>query len=300
MILTIAIVTWNRSGQLLDALQSCLDSDLPDDAQFVIVDNGSTDGTRMALESFFKKCSYNHKIHFSDINLGAGIGRNLAFSMSDGDYIYFMDDDAFIDSRHSKSFFKDALRILGDNPKVATLTTQIYDLAWERNRIERFGPSITEEIKECFMLCGGSHFLRRSFFLKQKRGPFMTNKYGYEELLPSLMAVDSGMYNAVAPSLIVMHNPKVNKWLFSDRNNEEVLITEIANQKGIKGALYPWLFYPLVCIAYELRCMKYLDRNQKKKSDIRVQSFKELEKEYPRIKARTLLGLLSKYGFSIF
>ena len=43
MELTIALVTMNREKQLIKALNSCLSCELPDETEFVIVDNCSTD-----------------------------------------------------------------------------------------------------------------------------------------------------------------------------------------------------------------------------------------------------------------
>ena len=149
------------------------------------------------------------------------------------------------------------------------------------------------------MLCGGSHFLRRSFF-QNRVGPFFPLKYGYEEMLPSLVIADAGFYNAVAPSLLVIHNPSVDKWKFSDKNNEDVLILEMANQKGLKSLLYPKWSYPLICAVYELRCLRYLNKVQKRKSNEKVRALTNLGLGYSRIHSMTLVKLVSKYGFSIF
>ena len=299
MKLTIAIITWNRSKQLEDALHSCVNCALPDDTQFVIVDSASTDDTRIVSERFSKQCPYPIKTHFSNINLGVGEGRNKAFSISDGAYVYFMDDDAYIDSSQYSSFFSSAIEILDQNPKIATLTTQIYDLVWKGNRVNKAGPYISPGISECFMFCGGSHFLRKAFF-QDKDGPYYPTRYGYEELLPSLVVTDSGFYNGFVPSLTVIHNPKENKWQFSNIKNEKVLISEIANQKGIKSRLYPKSIYPLVYLAYKLRCIKYLDNHQRKISDEWVHKISALGSELNRVQAKTIIKSFFKYGFSIF
>ena len=50
MKLSIAVVTMNRSIQLIEALDSCLTCNLPNDTEFVIIDNASTDDTEQKVK----------------------------------------------------------------------------------------------------------------------------------------------------------------------------------------------------------------------------------------------------------
>ena len=45
MKLTIGLVTMNRERQVAEAIQSCLQSNLPNDTEFVVINNASTDNT---------------------------------------------------------------------------------------------------------------------------------------------------------------------------------------------------------------------------------------------------------------
>lgn len=56
-ILSIVVITWNRSKQLAEALGSCFACDLPEDTEFVIIDNASTDDTEAVVSSLFKTIS---------------------------------------------------------------------------------------------------------------------------------------------------------------------------------------------------------------------------------------------------
>lgn len=67
--------------------------------------------------------------------------------------------------------------------------TQIYDEAWQTNRLEINGDKLLDDIYLCKMFCEGSHFLRRNFF---KEVPYLPNKYGYEGLPPSLKIWNEG------------------------------------------------------------------------------------------------------------
>lgn len=156
-------------------------------------------------------------------------------------------------------FFLNAISIFETNNRIATLTTQIYDLLWGKNRISIYGPNLCEGVRYCHMLCGGSHFLSRSFF--KSGDPYFPNKYGYEEILPSLRVADAGYINAFAEKLCVIHNPLVNKWDYNISANEEILIKEIALPCLMKIKYYPLVVAPLVKIAYRVRCRKYLNNH---------------------------------------
>ena len=146
MKLSIAVVTMNRERQLLEALQSCVECDLPEDTQFVIIDNASSDGTESAIANFFGIHHFEYYYEKLPRNIGCGNGRNYAYLKSKGEYVYFLDDYAYID-KNCRHFFKTALEIFENNNKIATLTTQIYDLMWQKNRISHAGPEMMNGIK---------------------------------------------------------------------------------------------------------------------------------------------------------
>lgn len=297
MKLSIAVITWNRERQLIEALQSCVNSVIPIDTQFVIIDNASTDHTEEVVKEFFQRYKYEFIYEKMTKNLGVGRGRNYAYSKTKGDYVYFMDDDAYIDTK-CPHFFKKAIEVFDSNPSIATLTTQIYDLLWKSNRITNYGPLIKEDIRHCNMICGGSHFLSRSFF--KNADPYFPNQYGYEEILPSIRVIDAGYVNAFVESLLVIHNPLVNKWDFSNKSNEVILIKAIAIPRALKSKYYPMITVPLVYAAYKFRCMKYLSRKQRQQAAIMS---KEISNSYQfgkRISLKAVLTMYKNFGFSIF
>ena len=297
MKLSIAVVTMNREKQLIEALQSCIASKLPIDTQFIIIDNASTDGTESVITSFFQENPYEYYYEKLQDNIGCGNGRNYAYSKSKGDYVYFMDDDAYI-AANCEDFFVQAIEIFEANKRIATLTTQIYDLVWKKNRVLSEGPLIDTDVRHCQMLCGGSHFLSRSFF--GETDPYFPNKYGYEEILPSLRVVDAGYENAFAEKLCVIHNPLVNKWDYNDSANEGILIKGVALPCLMKVKYYPKVVVPVVKFAYYARCRKYLNKEQTIKANKMISDLFYLYDWPPRVKFRTVLKLFKYFGFSIF
>ncbi len=298
IVLSIAVITWNRSRQLAEALKSCFACNLPENTEFVIIDNGSTDDTEQVVLSLFKNSHYLFFYEKMKENLGAGEGRNVAFSKCNGKYVYFMDDDAYIDVKNDPDFFIKGIQIFDSHEYVMTLTTQIYDLAWKANRLPNRAPKIDDSLCKCYMVCGGSHFLRRSFF--GGTNPYFPNKYGYEELQPSLRVADAGYINAYSPNLRVIHNPAVNKWQFKEISNTDTLISEIANQFAIKTSVYPRLAYPICLLAYLIRQKRHLPHSELVRCN---HVARELKKTYyfgPRIRLRTIVSMYRDFGFKVF
>lgn len=268
MKLTNGLVTMNRERQVAEAIQSCLQSNLPNETEFVVINNASTDNTETMVKSILDSSGYPYVYYKTESNIGAGGGRTLYFEKSTGEYIYGMDDDAVVDFENDPDFFVKAIEILDGHQNIATLATQIYDTAWQANRQAICGKEIYLGVYKCKMFCGGSHFLRKSFF---DTSPYLSNMYGYEELPPSLMTMDAGMINAFCPDLIAIHKPAVNKWdrspiwgygfdsfkyynrlmtghFYYSHNNYIELLYDL----GIIGfAIYYWFYWKLFYVAWK-------------------------------------------------
>lgn len=295
-LLSITFVTMNRSKQLENAINSCLMCNLPSETEFVIVDNASTDNTEEIIKKINSKSDYAFKYYKLERNIGAGKGRNMCFEKSKGYYIYGCDDDAEIDYKTNTNFFMDAIKIFEENKKIATLATQIFDIAWNANRQHINGPKIGNDLYICKMFSGGSHFLRKDFF---NYPPYLNNSYGYEELPPSLLVIDNGGINAFCPNLLAIHKPRVNKWDFNKKINKKYLIIECAAPYAIKKMMYPIFSRPFVYIAHLIRCKRYLDKKDIHEEKILVN---EMINKYSldRIKNMSLIKLFYYFGFSIF
>ena len=298
MKLSIAIVTMNRQDQVGQAIESCFRCDLPFETEFVVVDNASTDNTEETVKSLFENAEYNLIYKKVEENQGVGGGRNLANSLCTGQYIYAMDDDAYI-SETNLDFFVRAIKLLDSHNDIVALTTMIYDTAWQCNRQEARGKEFYPGVYKTAMFCGGSHFLRTSFY---KESPYLPNKYGYEELPPSLLAYDAGYVTALCTELLVIHNPKVNKWDKSISSNTVLICRDCAIPYSIRRMMYPKVFTPILYLAYVTRIRKHLAfvDNAKDVCDKLVEENCRLYPINSKIKFSTVIGLLKNFGISIF
>ena len=289
----------NRAMQVQEAILSCLSCDLPNETEFVVIDNASTDNTEESVDDVLKVCGYNYYYEKLSENLGVGGGRNYAYNKACGEFVYMLDDDAVVDFENTPRFFMRAVKILESDSTIATLTTQIYDTAWQRNRIEVGSVQYSDGLYKCLMFCGGSHFLRKSFFVDS---PYLPNKYGYEEIPPSLRVMDAGKVNVFCPDLRIIHKPQKNKWDWGDEKNHELLVKEIALSFAIKKMMYPFVFRPLLYFAYRKRCAKHLKNvvNGERRADAIVCETIQCYPVGKKIRNRTALRMYRDFGLAIF
>lgn len=298
MKLSIAVITMNRSSQLMEALDSCLGCNLPKDTEFVIIDNASTDDTEQKVKEKLADCGYSYYYEKLPENIGAGAGRSYAYEKTTGEYVYGLDDDAII-SPDNINFFLDAIKIFESDESIVTLGTQIYDTAWEKNRQSSSGISLMDGVYLCKMFSAGSHFLKKDFF---KEAPYFKNIYGYEELPPCLIAFDEGKKNAFCEYLVAIHKPKIDKWDYNSPKNFNLLINECATPYAIKKMMYPRLFRPVLYMAFKKRCKLHLthipNAAQRVKSVVKstIKDYKITRK----IGFKTVIKMYKNFGVSIF
>lgn len=89
--LSVVIPTYNRAALVVEAVESVL-AQQGVRPEVVVVDDGSTDGTRAALERFAGRIIYVHQR-----NAGMNAARNAGIRASGGEYVAFLDsDDAWL------------------------------------------------------------------------------------------------------------------------------------------------------------------------------------------------------------
>lgn len=86
-LISVIIPTFNRKEKVVGAVESVLQQDY-DNFELIVVDDGSTDGTKEYLEGEFK----NIKVIRQE-NKGVSGARNLGIKESKGEYIAFLDSD---------------------------------------------------------------------------------------------------------------------------------------------------------------------------------------------------------------
>ncbi len=88
--ISVIMPVYNTAGYLMEAVESVLNQTMPD-FEFIIVNDGSTDGGGAILERY---ANLDKRIRlFTKKNEGSSIARSLGLSRAIGTYLYFMDSD---------------------------------------------------------------------------------------------------------------------------------------------------------------------------------------------------------------
>lgn len=299
MKLSIAVITMNRAEQLIRALQSCVNCVLPSDTEFVIVDNASTDDTRLVVKDFFSTNNFPYKYEYEKENLGVGGGRNRAFEMTDGDIAYFLDDDAIIAPSSRESFFVEPLRLFEKYAEVASITTRIYDeLIGEDRTVFYSKKNHLKEMSDIFMYLGGSHFLRKCVFSKPL---YLDIKYGMEEIVPSVQCMNLGMYNCYLPTISIIHQPKVNKWVNDSQVAKSIAMTYNVNVLCSKKLLYPLCLHPILYVFFYLRNFKHfgLDLHSHLQAIRLSKKFSNKDYSVESVQLKTICLFIKRYPIAV-
>ncbi len=113
---SIIIVNYNSGNDLSCCLQSLFEMDMKD-AEIVVVDNASTDGSLVDIQSSFPQ------VHWisSSTNLGFGAACNLASGWGRGKYLAFLNPDTQV----TPGWLDKVIAVLDANPKVGMVTPKI-------------------------------------------------------------------------------------------------------------------------------------------------------------------------------
>ena len=90
-LIAVIVVTHNRKDDLARCLESVAQQQY-ESLETIVVDNGSTDGTAELVRHRYSGCT----LCISEKNAGTSVTRNAAIKLSRGEYIWFLDSDAYI------------------------------------------------------------------------------------------------------------------------------------------------------------------------------------------------------------
>ena len=111
------MASYNHEKYVAEAIQSVLDQTL-EDFEFIIVDDGSTDGTVDEIRRFD-----DPRISFTplDSNHGLAVAKTRAFDMARGKYVAILNsDDAFLPDKLEKQ-----LQVLRERPEMGAVFTSV-------------------------------------------------------------------------------------------------------------------------------------------------------------------------------
>jgi glycosyltransferase involved in cell wall biosynthesis len=156
--LTVAICTYNRSALLPKALESVASQTLAEDFEILIVDNGSTDNTREIVASWQRR---DARIRYViERTPGISHARNCAIREARGEYLAFLDDDAWADAGWLENLIA-PIRSIQPAPKCVVGPVS---LVWDGKRPDWFPPRF-ESLLCSYRMGETSRFLKPGEYL---------------------------------------------------------------------------------------------------------------------------------------
>lgn len=243
--ISIMIITYNRKNELLRALQSCVKNRI-EDMEVVIVDNNSVDGTQEEVEGYLLKNNIKYKYYYSDNNLGISSGRNKAFELCEGEYIFCLDDDAIV---ITDDFFKKLYQNMCQTEAVAA-SVQIYEPASNR-QLKGYIYEKNGQLRALSYI-GAAHILRTSFFQGAKLYPDSL-VFGSEEYYVAYRIQKYKKTLLHFEDLIVYHMPSKVARVYGDDRKASI----IANNYIVRKMCYPIIACPFLYFFLQMRIVKH-------------------------------------------
>jgi len=168
--ITVIIPTFNRRKYIVDAVDSVLAQDI-DDLEIIVIDDGSTDGTQLALDSYMKDIRYIYQE-----NRGVSAARNRGVRESRGELLAFLDSDDVwspekLKSQTEKLRFEDILSFEGvewfvDREEDQGFLNQCESVMWPRCDASGYVIDPVLDVAEGRYLHLGTLLCKRSTFLE--------------------------------------------------------------------------------------------------------------------------------------
>ncbi|MCX8059572.1 MAG: glycosyltransferase, partial [Aquificaceae bacterium] len=166
---SVVVTVYNGESYIEKALQSIIEQTRKPD-EIVVIDDASTDRTRdIVLKSFAGKVVY----HRNPTNRERCYSRNKGFSLSQGEYVFFMDYDDLWEEHHVETL----LRLWGDAQIVYSFPRRLIDATGKV--IKRSSRSLPQD--PCMAVFSGvvgypsATAFRRDYFLEYK-DPYMVRE----------------------------------------------------------------------------------------------------------------------------
>jgi glycosyltransferase involved in cell wall biosynthesis len=180
-----SIITCTQNRLESGFLEKCINSiQLQEPADFtfehILIDDGSTDGTKEYLEKFTKKYS-NIKIFTSDKPLGPAKSYEKGISLAKGDFITFLDDD----DKLPRDSLKKRTKYITENPEIDWFVARARWIDEKGNLIKgtKRGVPPSEHQYETLLynnyIHGGTPVVRRSCFKNVEWPEWLTYSQDY-------------------------------------------------------------------------------------------------------------------------
>jgi glycosyltransferase involved in cell wall biosynthesis len=203
--ISVIIPTYNRKDKLIETFKT-LEGQTLDKNEFevIVVDDGSTDGTREFLKEFATKTILKLRYFFQE-HQGPGRARNFGASQANGSVVYFCGDDTFLE----KDLLNIHYNLQKEHENIAVLGLALWDESEEVSDFMRYvapgGPQFHYNTIKDKNNAGFNHFYTCNISLEKKW--FDLEKFDEDLTFASLEDIEFG-YRLARRGLKVLYEPR--------------------------------------------------------------------------------------------
>jgi glycosyltransferase involved in cell wall biosynthesis len=254
--ISVVFITRNRREELCKAIQSCINN-INECFEIIVVDNNSTDNTQKIVIKLSEEFNFKLNYIYYEENLGVAAARNVGFSKAIGDIVFFLDDDAYIES--SAGCIDEVCSFMRKNSDIAIVATDIYNVKENLWQHSIFPKGVSERNEgEVLSYFGASHFIKKDKFENCELYP-KSLFYGSEELYASLVAWGKGAKVWYYKNMLVKHNPSSSARLCQ----RDIALNVLVNLFIVKKLILPNYLILISWIFFVMRIFKYHGLNLK-------------------------------------
>ena len=211
----VSVVTPNYNGErFLETFFESLNDDSELIGEVIIVDNGSTDGSKEYIES--------HEFNFPVVlienneNMGFAPAVNQGIGKAQNEYIFSLNNDTEI----KKGSIKEMVDLISSNDNIFSVQAKMLQynnkeliddvgdeynlLAWTKKTGENHNSNEYVEVKDIFSACAGAAMYKKSVL--NEIGAFDDNFFAYmEDVDLAIRSKINGYTNLLCPQAIVYH-----------------------------------------------------------------------------------------------
>lgn len=247
--ISIVYVTSNRQIELLNSIKSCLNY-IKETFEIIIIDNNSTDETEKIIKEASEVLKFNLLYVKNTQNQGVAKSRNQGYRVAKGDILFYLDDDAIIDTQ-TKIDIDEVAAFMRINTSYPIVSNEIYNVSRKFFQHGKFPfDKIVRQNGIVFNFIGASHFINKNILGNIDLYPDEF-QYGGEELYLSYYIKLKGFEIYYLSEFKVLHIPSENERM-------DKLTTDIKNYSNafnVKRYFTPNFFVPLIWMVMIIRIL---------------------------------------------
>ncbi len=202
MKVSVVIPTYNDGGTIAATVESALAQKFTDSFEVIVVNDGSTDGTREKLAKF------GDRIRVIDqANRGVSAARNTGIRSAAGEYIALLDgDDTWTEDKLAKT-----VPVLDENPGCVAVSSNVIGIDGAGREVWRYvapefqrSPTLDEMLQWPWPLLPSAQVIRRDTLLAIGgfSEDFKPEHWGCEDILVMLLVRERGEIMYVPDTLV--------------------------------------------------------------------------------------------------